>query len=188
MESLTKRSSKGKKHLAREGTWRYDFKRNWQIYALFIPVAIYFITFHYAPMFGLAMAFERFKPTKGIFGSQWIWFDNFKDLFVGDTFLLVLRNTTAMAILNLTVGFAAPVILAMLLSEARIRRFSRKRRKKHLRTRGGIRDQPHGLLFSVKGHVRQLVLGAILFRIQKIVRHLEQQAQRIAEFAHPVGI
>lgn len=125
MESLTKRSSKGKKQLAREGTWRYDFKRNWQIYALFIPVAIYFITFHYAPMFGLAMAFERFKPTKGIFGSQWIWFDNFKDLFVGDTFLLVLRNTTAMAILNLTVGFAAPVILAMLLSEARIRRFSR---------------------------------------------------------------
>ena len=125
MESLTKRSSKGKKQLAREGTWKYDLKRNWQIYALFIPVAIYFITFHYAPMFGLAMAFERFKPTKGIFGSQWIWFDNFKDLFVGDTFLLVLRNTTAMAILNLTVGFAAPVILAMLLSEARIRRFSR---------------------------------------------------------------
>ena len=127
MESLTKHSSLKKKPIRlQEGTWRYDLRRNWQIYLLFIPVAIYFITFHYAPMFGLAMAFERFKPTKGIFGSQWIWFDNFKDLFVGDTFLLVLRNTTAMALLNLTVGFAAPVILAMLLSEVRIRRFSRK--------------------------------------------------------------
>ncbi len=125
MESLTKHSSPKKPIRLQEGTWRYDLRRNWQIYLLFIPVAIYFITFHYAPMFGLAMAFERFKPTKGIFGSQWIWFDNFKDLFVGDTFLLVLRNTTAMALLNLTVGFAAPVILAMLLSEVRIRRFSR---------------------------------------------------------------
>ena len=126
MESLSKRAPGKHKALKKpEGTWRYDFRRNWQLYLLFIPVAIYFITFHYAPMFGLAMAFERFKPTKGIFGSQWIWFDNFKDLFVGDTFMNVLRNTTAMALLNLTVGFAAPVILAMLLSETRVRRFSR---------------------------------------------------------------
>ena len=124
MESLSK-SKKTKTLKLREGTWSYDLKRNWQLYLLFIPVAIYFITFHYAPMFGLAMAFERFKPTKGIFGSQWIWFDNFKDLFIGDTFLNVLRNTTIMALLNLTVGFAAPVILAMLLSEVRVRRFSR---------------------------------------------------------------
>ena len=126
MESLSKHAPRKQKAMRPlEGSWRYDFKRNWQVYLLFIPVAIYFITFHYAPMFGLAMAFERFKPTRGIFGSQWIWFDNFKDLFVGDTFWNVLRNTTAMALLNLTVGFAAPVILAMLLSEVRVRRYAR---------------------------------------------------------------
>lgn len=76
-------------------------------------------------MFGLSMAFERFKPTRGIFGSEWIWFENFADLFTGDTFLLVLRNTSAMALLNLTVGFCAPVILAMLLAQLRIKRFTR---------------------------------------------------------------
>ncbi len=108
-----------------EGTWRYDLMKNWQIYLLFIPVAVYFLVFHYAPMFGLLMAFERFKPSKGIFGSEWIWFENFEELFVGDTFLNVMRNTTAMALLNLTVGFAAPVILAMMLSELRIKKFTR---------------------------------------------------------------
>lgn len=86
---------------------------------------MYFVVFHYAPMFGLSMAFERFKPTRGIFGSEWIWFENFADLFTGDTFLLVLRNTSAMALLNLTVGFCAPVILAMLLAQLRIKRFTR---------------------------------------------------------------
>ena len=109
----------------RENTWKYDFTKNWQLYLLFVPVLAYFIIFHYAPMVGLLMAFEKFKPTRGLFGSQWVGLDNFRDLFTGDTFLNVLRNTSAMAFLNLTVGFAAPVILAMLLSEIRIKRFTR---------------------------------------------------------------
>lgn len=108
-----------------EGSWKYDFNRNWKLYLLFIPVAAYFLVFHYAPMFGLAMAFEDFRPSRGVFGSEWVWFENFKELFAGDTFLKVLRNTTAMALLNLTVGFAAPVILAMLMSEMRLKRYRR---------------------------------------------------------------
>lgn len=126
MESITKGKSKQVRPLhLKENSWKYDFRRNWQLYILFIPVLAYFIIFHYAPMVGLLMAFEKFKPTRGLFGSEWIWFDNFKDLFTGDTFLLVLRNTAAMAFLNLTVGFAAPVILAMLLSQLRLKRFTR---------------------------------------------------------------
>ncbi len=108
-----------------EGTWRYDLMQNWQLYLLFIPVLIFFLTFHYAPMFGLLMAFERFKPSKGIFGSEWIGMENFQELFTGDTFINVLRNTSAMALLNLTIGFAAPVILAMMISELRIKKFTR---------------------------------------------------------------
>ena len=46
----------------KENTWKYDLQRNWPIYVLFIPVLIYFLIFHYAPMFGLIMAFENFKP------------------------------------------------------------------------------------------------------------------------------
>jgi ABC-type polysaccharide transport system permease subunit len=126
MESMAKRKGKEAKPLhLNENSWKYDFKHNWQVYVLFIPVLVFFIIFHYAPMVGLLMAFEKYKPTRGLFGSQWVWFDNFKDLFTGDTFLLVLRNTTAMAFLNLTVGFAAPVILAMLLSQVRLKRFTR---------------------------------------------------------------
>ena len=88
----------------REGSWKYDLMQNWQIYLLFIPVLVFFLVFHYAPMFGLLMAFERLKPSRGIFGSEWIGLENFRELFTGDTFLNVLKNTTAMAMLNLTVG------------------------------------------------------------------------------------
>ena len=109
----------------REGSWKYDLMQNWQLYLLFIPVLLLFLIFHYAPMFGLLMAFERFKPSRGIFGSEWIGMENFRELFTGDTFINVLRNTTAMALLNLTVGFCAPVILAMMISELRIKKFTR---------------------------------------------------------------
>lgn len=124
-----------------EGSWKYDWSRNWKTYILFIPVAIYFLTFHYAPMFGLAMAFEEFRPSRGIFGSEWIWFDNFKDLFAGDTFIKVLRNTSAMAFLNLTLGFAAPVIFALLLSEVHL--------KKYRRTMQTISYTPHFISATV---------------------------------------
>jgi ABC-type polysaccharide transport system permease subunit len=109
----------------KKGSWKYDYKRNGKLYLLFIPVALYFLVFHYAPMFGILMAFQEFRPSRGIIGSEWIGLQNFIDLFTGDAFLKVLRNTTAMAFLNLTVGFAAPVILAMLISQLRYKKYTR---------------------------------------------------------------
>jgi len=109
----------------KENSWKYDFNRNLVVYALFIPVAIYFIVFHYLPMFGLLMAFENFRVTKGVFGSEWVGLSNFVELFNGDTFIKVLRNTTAMALLNLTLGFAAPVIIAMLVTQINYVKFRR---------------------------------------------------------------
>lgn len=109
----------------RENTWKYDMKHNWPIYVLFIPVLVYFLVFHYAPMFGLVMAFENFKPSKGFFHSDFVGLKNFVELFTGDTFLKVLRNTSCMALLNLTIGFAAPVLFAMLLSEVKHKKLKR---------------------------------------------------------------
>ncbi len=97
--------------------WKTDFRRNWVVYALFIPVAAYFILFNYIPMVGITIAFEDFKVSQGIFGSDWVGLQNFVDLFTGDAFPLVIRNTVMMALLGLTLGFAAPVVLALIISE-----------------------------------------------------------------------
>lgn len=96
-----------------------DLKKNSIIYVLFLPVFVYLLLFNYLPMFGIAIAFEDFKVTKGVFGSEWVGLQNFIELFSGETFLLVIRNTAAMAFLNLTLGFAAPVAFALLISEVR---------------------------------------------------------------------
>ena len=56
----------------RSGTWRHDLLMNKSLYLLAIPVIAYFIIFYYVPMGGLAMAFENFKPQRGIFDSEWV--------------------------------------------------------------------------------------------------------------------
>ena len=48
---------------------------------MLIPVLIYYIIFHYAPMYGVIIAFKDFSPAKGILGSKWIGFYNFELFF-----------------------------------------------------------------------------------------------------------
>lgn len=105
--------------------WKKDFKRNWQVYTLFIPAFLFFLIFSYIPMFGIVMAFENFKVADGFFGSEFIGFDNFIRLFADSQFLVALRNTVCIALLKITVGFIAPIIFAILLSLIRAKKYKR---------------------------------------------------------------
>lgn len=106
-------------------TWKHDFKMNWRWYLMFLPVAVYFIIFNYVPMFGLAMAFENYKPQLGIFGSEWIWFDNFIKFFTDPSFWQLMRNTFMISLLGLVIGFPVSIIFALLLNEIRLTWFKK---------------------------------------------------------------
>ena len=98
----------------------------WRIYRmhrglliLLLPGLVFFLVFHYLPMFGLAIAFKEFRLVDGIFGSAWNGLDNFRRLFGGADFPLALRNTVWISLLRLFFGFLAPIVLALLLNEVR---------------------------------------------------------------------
>lgn len=113
----------------KKNSWKKDIKRNWVVYLLFLPCAIYFIIFNYVPMLGVVMAFQKVDSTNvALFGGEWIQWENFKRLFttsVGSNFLLAVRNTAVMSLFSITIGFIFPVILAILVSEVRVRFFKR---------------------------------------------------------------
>lgn len=106
-------------------TWRRDFSMNWSIYLIFLPVLIYFIIFNYLPMFGVTMAFQDFKATKGFFGSEFVGLKHFIDFFTGPNFLTIFRNTLVISLLGLCVGFPLSIVLALLLNEIRFVRFKK---------------------------------------------------------------
>jgi ABC-type polysaccharide transport system permease subunit len=113
---MTVKAANQPKLLRDQNPWVRDWKENWFLYLLFLPVLAYFIIFHYIPMSGIFMAFEDYKVTKGLFGSEWVGFEKFIELFEDEQFWLALRNSGAMALFNLTLGFVAPIILALLIT------------------------------------------------------------------------
>lgn len=84
-----------------------------------IPFLIYIFIFCYAPLIGWLMAFQNFKPAKGLFDQTWVGLKQFKFLFSDPTFIRVIRNTLAMSLINLTLSFACSIGFALLLNEVK---------------------------------------------------------------------
>ena len=102
-----------------------DFKRNWYLYLMILPVLVYYAIFHYKPMYGALMAFQNFIPSKGVSGSEWVGFQHFVSLFKNPYFFQLIKNTLTISVANLVFGFPAPILLALLLNELKLKKYGR---------------------------------------------------------------
>ncbi len=114
MEILTAMTGVKKEPLNRR--FIKDFKKNWIKYVMILPVLIYFILFHYWPMYGILLAFKDYKIKLGILGSPWVGFQHFERFFNTYNFWSLIRNTLTLSIYTLLVGFPIPIIFALFLN------------------------------------------------------------------------
>lgn len=96
-----------------------EIKRQKSLLIISFFVTIYGIVFYYWPLTGWAMAFQNYKPAKGILHSQFVGLAKFKFLFEDATFLRVIRNTFCMGALNLVTSTVMAILFAILLNEIR---------------------------------------------------------------------
>ena len=94
-----------------------EVKRQWPLLAWSLVFFAYGILFNYIPLVGWVMAFQNYKPKTGLLHSKWIGMEKFKFLFADANFLLDIRNTLAMGILNLATTFIMAILFAILLNE-----------------------------------------------------------------------
>lgn len=106
-------------------TIKKDFKVNKSLYLLMLPGLIYYLIFHYGPMYGALMAFQNYKPGLGITGSPWVGFEHFKNFFTTPMFSDILINTLRISLSSLLFSFPMPIVLALLLNELRNARFAK---------------------------------------------------------------
>lgn len=92
---------------------------------MLLPVMIYYVIFHYLPMLGVVIAFQNFKPAKGLTGSKWVGFKHFIDFFDGPYAWRLIRNTLLLSFYQILIGFPAPILLALLFNEMRGKRYKR---------------------------------------------------------------
>lgn len=104
----------------RKFTWvaiKKDMRQHWALYAMAIPLVAFFVIFSYFPMAGLLMAFEDYRPNKGIFGSEFVGLQNFMDFFNSPFAPRVIRNTLIISFLQLLIEFPIVIIFALLMNE-----------------------------------------------------------------------
>lgn len=95
------------------------FRKTWRLHVLLLPAVLIALVFKYAPMPGIVMAFQDFKPWLGIEGSPWIGWDNFELMFTLNGTVQVIWNTLIISVLKIVFGLAVPVLFALLLNEVR---------------------------------------------------------------------
>ncbi|HML45732.1 MAG TPA: ABC transporter permease subunit [Clostridia bacterium] len=95
------------------------------LYLMFIPVILFYLLFHYGPMYGALIAWKQYSPARGIWGSKWIGAKHFLTFLNGPFFWRLIRNTISINLGMLTFGFPLPILFALLLNELRLHRFRR---------------------------------------------------------------
>ena len=98
---------------------------HWQLWLMMVPAIVYMVLFVYKPMGGVLIAFQDYSLKRGIWGSEWVGFENFHRLFKSYWFPIILKNTLTLSLLSLILSFPAPIILALAANEIRSERRKR---------------------------------------------------------------
>jgi len=103
----------------------YQARKTATLFLMAAPAIILVILFSYFPMSGLILAFKSYRFDKGVFGSAWNGFENFRYLFQSGTGWLITRNTILYNILNLLTSQLLAIILAIFISEINLMLFKK---------------------------------------------------------------
>ncbi|MDO5143517.1 MAG: ABC transporter permease subunit [bacterium] len=112
----------GKEYWRRLGV---DIIRDKWLYLLLLPGFIYFCIFKYLPMWGIVIAFKKYVPASGVFGSQWVGMKWFEYFFKTPAWTRYLNNTLILSAMSIVFTFPAPIILALLLNEMQSLRYKK---------------------------------------------------------------
>lgn len=92
------------------------FRHWWPFYAMMAPGLIFFLIWHYVPIWEAKMAFEQVRI---IPPNIWVGLKNFQMLFSSPVFYQVVLNTLIISGMKLLFVFPVPIVVALLLNEVR---------------------------------------------------------------------
>jgi putative aldouronate transport system permease protein len=100
-------------------------RREAPLFVMLAPAIVLVLIYSYGPMVGIVIAFQRFLPGKGLFGSPWIGLDNFRFMLQMPTIGQVVWNTIFIAGMKIIAGIIVPVTVALMLNDVRSKPYKR---------------------------------------------------------------
>ena len=104
---------------------RLELQRYGALYVMLLIPLVILILFKYMPMYGVQIAFKKYKAKLGIWGSEWVGLKYFQDFFSSATAGTIILNTFLLSLYYLVASFPFPIILAIALNECRSQRFKK---------------------------------------------------------------
>lgn len=133
-----------------------------QDYTLALFPILYILLFSYIPMVGLIIAFKDYRYDKGMFGSDWVGFENFEFFFTTNDFVRITRNTILLNALFIVMGIICAVALAVALFS-----LTSRRKTKLFQT---VLITPHFLSWVVVGYMVYAFLNPMHGMLNSILK------------------
>ncbi len=109
----------------RKTSLRRKCRQSKYLLLLALPGIVYYFLFHYAPMYGVIIAFKNYKGGASMMQAPWVGLKWFEEFFGSIYFGRLLRNTLLISLYNLVFGFPLPILFALVLHETQNRMFKR---------------------------------------------------------------
>lgn len=138
------------------------------LYLMAAPGVLFLFLFHYVPMIGLIMAFQKMDLAKGVFSSPWYGLKNFEYLFTSSYGWIITRNTVGYNFVFIIVNMFLSILLALLLSEIRSRGLA-----KVLQT---IFIMPHFLSYSIVAIIVLAFINATYGFVTLLIKNMTGKA------------
>lgn len=100
-------------------------KYAYQYHLMLLPVMAFLVIFNILPMFGVIIAFEKFIPTRGFFGSEFVGLKYFQQMLKMSISWRIFRNTVVIAVWKIAMNMVVPITFSILLNEVRVEGFKR---------------------------------------------------------------
>jgi putative aldouronate transport system permease protein len=134
---------------SKSGTWHRRVARDYHL--MLLPGIVLLLIFNVYPIIGVVMAFERYIPTKGFWGSDWVGLENFQFVLKLPNTRQIFINTIFIALGKIVFSLVASLVFALLLHEVTSTRFKR--------TSQTIVYMPHFLSWVILAGVVRSVLA-----------------------------
>ncbi|EEV33580.1 ABC transporter [Enterococcus gallinarum EG2] len=96
-----------------------EIYRQRQLHWMVLPGVAFMIVFNYIPIYGIIIAFKNYTVIDTISSAPWVGLENFRIILHDSFFWEAVGNTLAISMMKLGLGFAIPIILAIMIFEMR---------------------------------------------------------------------
>lgn len=100
-------------------------RQHWLLYVMLIPAMLLLILFSFYPLTGIIIAFQDFKPSRGLSGSEFVGMKNFIEIFTMREAWPLFRNTVVIAVGKMVAGTLVSLTFALMVHEVASRLFKR---------------------------------------------------------------